>query len=168
MTRMRLADTVWTDADATNPWIGSALYKTLNEPTYGVLPLVAATDVGAYIYGDAGMRAFLMTMASGASTPTGRSASGRGKLFLPSEREICAASIYQTNANAQGFANGIQIFTQTFRHIVKGLGNGGSRCAWWTETAANATTFVRVAPEGMLTNWFASTTNGIPLCFVIA
>ena len=84
--RMRAGNGLWQDAAAANPWLGSALFATLNNASYGLLPLLAASDIGAYLYGGPngkGMRCLAELKGSGVAAATGMSWIDRGKLFLP-------------------------------------------------------------------------------------
>lgn len=130
----RSENTTWYDTAATNPWLGSHLYQTLNNPSNGLLPLVAATDIGAYIYAGPngnGMRFLGETKGPTATTATGWAWADRGKLFLPSEREVWGGDTWSEHSYGGGLALQWPIFAGTMRHIIKGLGNGGSRYYWW-------------------------------------
>lgn len=168
--RMRKANTVWEDTTTQNPWIGSALYKTLNDPDNGVVKLIKATDIGAYMYEGAdgnGMRYYGETRSSvTASTSSGAWAS-RGKLFLPTEDEIWGRIIFTLNSyNAH---TKLQIFDYSRRHISKGIGNGAYRSAWWCMSAyaGNATFFCYVNDRCIPGNTNASNMIGTPVCFLI-
>lgn len=171
--RMRKANSVWEDTSATNPWLGSALYKTLNDPNYGVVKLIAATDVGAYMYAGlngGGMRAMMETKAAGATTATSWGWADRGKLFLPFESEIWGHGVWGGNS---GYTLGVNlqlpIFIGTRRHISKGIGNGASRRAWWTASSfsSNAANFCNVSSSGFPDSNGAVSAAGVPVCFVM-
>lgn len=171
--QMRAANSVWHDTAAVNPWVGSALYATLNDPDDGVIKLVEATDLGAYVFkgpNNKGMRAMLPSMAAGASSPTNWAWTDRGRLFLPTEREVYGAPVW---GNAGGYEAGNlynqwPIFAGSARHIIKGAGNGGSRTTWWLETAASATTFAFVSTNGnAYANSASYTYIRAPLCFLL-
>ncbi|HNX63175.1 MAG TPA: hypothetical protein PKN45_11090, partial [Candidatus Limiplasma sp.] len=169
--RMRKTDAIWHSEATTSPWPGSAMYATLNDPTYGLLPLIAATDIGAYIFGGpygAGMRTLLPDMATGVGTPTGWSWRDRGKLFLPMEKEVWGSAICVSHANHQAESVQWPIFIGTLRHIIKGYGNGGSRATWWCATAANATSFARVSSSGFPSSIGAAGAFGVAPCFLVA
>ena len=169
---MRAANSVWCDTAATNPWLGSALYRTLNDATNGVIKLVEATALGAYVFkgpNNKGMRAYLPTMAAGASSPTAGAWADRGRLFLPTEREVCGAPVQgASNYMETGIMyNQWPIFQGSTRHIVKGAGDGGSRTLWWLETATSAAGFAGVNAYGYAYYYNASNAFRAPLCFLL-
>ena len=169
----RSAATTWYDTDATNPWLGSALYETLNNATNGLLPIIAASDLGAYIYAgpnSKGMRTLIATKAAGATAATGWAWRDRGKLFLPAEREVWGQDIWSEHEFDGGVCLQWPIFSGSRRHIVKGLGNGGSRYGWWCESSKAGTNsnVCGVASRGTVTyNNADSTAVGAPVCFVL-
>lgn len=169
--RMRKANTVWEDTTTQNPWIGSALYKTLNDPDYGVVKLIKATDIGAYMYDGSdgnGMRYYGETRSSVTATTSSGAWTSRGKLFLPTEDEIWGRAIYTLN-NACGHTR-LPIFDGSCRHISKGIGNGASRAVWWcmSACAGNATNFCNVGSYGFPNNYYAADLFGAPVCFIVA
>lgn len=169
--KMRKTDAIWHSEATTNPWLGSAMYATLNDATYGLLPLIAATDIGAYIYGGpngAGMRTFLPDMASGVNAPTNWTWRDRGKLFLPMEREVWGSAIHQANGLAGALSVQWPIFIGTLRHIVKGSGNAGSRTAGWCATATGAASFALVGAGGYPSDSGAAKAAGVAPCFLVA
>lgn len=169
-TKWRSADTTWYDTAATNPWLGSAIYATLN---VGILPLIAKTDIGAYIYSGPngkGMRFLGETKASGAANATSWGWLDRGKLFLPFEREIWGQDVWSEHNYGAGLANQLPVFSGSLRHIIKGLGDGGSRCAWWlaSSAAGSAGTACYVTNTGSASISSASTALGLAPCFLFA
>ena len=168
----RSENSTWYDTDAVNPWLGSHLYQTLNNADNGIVKLVEATDLGAYLFAgpnSKGMRAYMYTMAAGAGAPTAGAWSDRGKLFLPEEREVYGSNIRtpDTTGIATNLYNQWDIFRGSARHIMKGAGNGGGRCDWWLESAYSATSFCIVGSGGFATNTLAAYTNfRVPLCFL--
>ena len=172
--QMRTADSTWYNGAATNPWLGSALYETLNNATYGVLALVAATDIGAYIFAGPngyGMRYLAETKASGVANATGWGWADRGKLFLPSEREVWGSHIWDEQQYGAGLAVQWPIFRDSLRHVIKGLGNGGSRYNWWclSSYGGSSTYFAFVTGTGHPNYASAADTYlSAPLCFLVA
>lgn len=171
--QMRCNNSVWYNTAAVNPWLGTALYETLNNSENGIISLLEATAIGPYVFkgpNNKGMRAMLPTMAAGAGSPTNWAWSDRGRLFLPTEREVYGAPAW---ANAGGYEAGSlynqwPIFAGTGRHIIKGAGDGGGRSAWWLESAASATTFAYVNSYGIAYNTNAANTYiRVPLCFLV-
>lgn len=170
--KMRKTGTSWEDTSATNPWLGSALYKTLNDPDHGVLPLLLATDIGNYIFSGPngnGMRFLGETKAANATSATGWAWMDRGKLFLPTEREVWGQDVWSEHSYGGGAGIQWPVFAGSLRHVVKGLGNGGSRYSWWVQSSrtGSASYFCIVGHCGYPYDYSASTTwRGVPLCFL--
>ena len=169
--KMRSADTTWYSESETNPWRGSHLFQTLNAAD-GVLPLVAATGIGAHMYAGpngGGMRFLLETKATGATTATGWGWGDRGKIFLPTEREVWGQDIWSEHTYGGGAAVQWPVFAGSLKHIIKGLGNGGSRYDWWCQSsyAGSAAYFATVNYGGYPNGTGAAATwLGAPLCFL--
>ena len=168
----RCNNSVWFDTTQVNPWRGSALWETLNNPDSGIIKLLEATAVGPYVFkgpNNKGMRAMLPTMAAGAGSPTSWAWTDRGRLFLPTEREVYGANAW---ANAGGYEAGNlynkwPIFDGSARHVIKGSGDGGGRCSWWLESAAGAANFALVNFNGNALSYGAASTDiRAPLCFL--
>lgn len=171
--KMRSADATWYDATATNPWLGSAAYKTLNDPSNGLLPLVAATGIGAYIYAgpnSKGMRYLAETKAAAAVDATSWGWADRGKLWLPTEREIWGQDVWSEHKWGSSPSLQLPIFAGTLKHVIKGLGNAGSRSTWWCSSslAGSAASFCVVANIGNASTFGASRALGVPLCFLLS
>lgn len=171
--KMRSAAATWYDTTVTNPWLGSAAYKTLNDPTNGILPIVAATDIGAYIYAganDKGMRFIGEIKAAAATAATNYGWVDRGKLWLPTEREVWGQDVWSEHTWGGGVLIQLPIFAGSTRHIIKGLGNGGSRCRWWCSSSmsGSADNFCGVAHYGYASNYAANYSPGAPLCFLLS
>lgn len=168
----RSENTTWYDTAATNPWLGSHLYQTLNNPSNGLLPLVAATGIGAYIYAGPngnGMRFLGETKGPTATTATGWAWADRGKIFLPSEREVWGGDTWNEHGYGGGLALQWPIFAGTMRHIIKGLGNGGSRHHWWccSSNAGSSSHICDVSQNGHPNRDGATDTwVGAPVCFL--
>lgn len=169
----RCNNSVWYDTTQVNPWRGSALWETLNNADNGIIKLLEATSLGAYIFkgpNNKGMRAMLATMAAGAGSPTSWAWTDRGRLFLPTEREVYGAPAW---GNAGGYEAGDlynqwPIFAGSARHIMKGAGDGGGRSYWWLETAYSATYFAFVNYVGSAdTTTAAYAYIRVPLCFLL-
>lgn len=169
----RCNNSVWFDTTQVNPWLGSALYETLNNANDGIIKLVEASALGAYVFkgpNNKGMRAYLETMAAGAAAPTAGAWSDRGRLFLPEEMEVYGSKIRSPKPNsiADMLYNQWPIFAGSGRHIIKGAGDGGGRSNWWLGTADSATTFGRVNDNGNAnSNSAAITYIRVPLCFLL-
>lgn len=169
----RCNNSVWYDTTQVNPWRGSALWETLNNADNGIIKLLEATSLGAYIFkgpNNKGMRAMLATMAAGAGSPTNWAWTDRGRLFLPTEREVYGAPAW---GNAGGYEAGDlynqwPIFAGSARHIMKGAGDGGGRSHWWLGTANSAAYFANVDASGHASYGNAVSTGiRVPLCFLL-
>ena len=171
--RFRKANTKWhvapDPAGGIGVWQGSALYTTLNDAEHGVLPLLAATDIGAYIYGGAsggGMRYYGETRAAEITTTSAGAWLNRGKLFLPTEDEVWGREIFTIRSN-QGQLQ-LPIFSGTRCHISKGIGDGGSRSNWWgmSACAGFSSQICNVVYNGIPYSNDAVNGNGAPVCFL--
>lgn len=171
--KYRSAATTWYNTSATNPWLGSALYETLNNATNGLLPIIAASDLGAYIYAgpnSKGMRTYVEKKAAGATAATGSEWIDRGKLFLPNEREVWGQDIWSEHGYGGCMCLQWPIFAGSRRHVIKGLGNGGSKYNWWCESsnAGSASNICTISQAGRADSPSADNTYaGAPVCFVL-
>lgn len=175
MLQMRSWNTTWYDDSQTNPWLGSALYQTLNASD-GLQALVASTDIGAYMYAGPngnGMRFILETKRTDATTATGWGWGDRGKLFLPTEREVWGQDVWSEHTRSSGAAVQWPVFAGSLKHIIKGLGKGlgtgGSRYYWWCQSscAGSAADFAFVDGYGYPSSTGAAATwISAPLCFL--
>ena len=159
--KMRSVDATWYNTSATNPWLGSAAYETFNNTTNGILALVAATALGAYL-GE--------TKAAAATAATSWGWLDRGKLWLPTEREVWGQDVWSEHNWGGGVPIQTPIFAGSLRHIIKGLGNGGSRYSWWcsSSSSGSAAHFCYVNGGGSAIYYGASYAVGVPLCFLLA
>lgn len=166
----RSEDTTWYDGSQTNPWLGSHLYQTLNA-TDGILPLVEEI-FGSYMYAGPngnGMRFLLETKAKDAANATVWGWGDRGKLFLPTEREVWGQDFWSEHSLGGGAAVQWPMFIGSLKHIIKGLGNGGSRHSWWCQSscAGNNSYFTLVNTYGYPNDAAAANTwLSAPLCFL--
>lgn len=171
--RMRKGNGVWEDTDNRTPWLGSALYRTLNDPDHGIVKLLGGTDIGAYVYAGpsgGGMRANMEVKAPGTATATGWRWGDRGKLFLPFEAEIWGQGIWNGNtAYPFGCSHQIQLFIGSRRHIAKGIGNGAAHDAWWLASTDYefVDIFCIVNNQTIPNSDYASQAYGVPICFVM-
>ena len=169
----RSENSTWFDTTQVNPWRGSALWETLNNAENGIIKLLEATEIGPYVFkgpNNKGMRAMLATMAAGAGSPTSFAWTDRGRLFLPTEREVYGAPAFGNagGLEAGNLYNQWPIFAGSSRHVIKGAGDGGGRCNWWLETAISAASFAVVYPVGVAGNSAAAYTGiRVPLCFLL-
>ena len=168
----RCNNSVWFDTTQVNPWLGSALYETLNNANDGIIKLVEASALGAYVFkgpNNKGMRSYLETMAAGAGSPTNGAWADRGRLFLPTEMEVYGTAVWQKHERVLMFHyNQWPIFAGSGRHIIKGAGDGGGRSGWWLETAYSAASFAYVNGSGYAYGYAAAGAYiRVPLCFLL-
>ena len=169
-TKWRSENSTWTDTSVTNPMLGSAIYATMNAND-GLLPLVKATGIGTYMYtgpNGKGMRWLAEIKASTAADATSWGWVDRGCLFLPSEREVWGQDVWSEHRYGGSLALQWPIFAGTRRHIRKGLGNGGSRCAWWCcdSGAGSAANACLVNGSGYPDTYAASGALAVVPCFL--
>lgn len=108
--------------------------------------------------------------AAAATTAASWAWYNRGVLFLPTEKEVWGNTTWANSSYGGAAALQWPIFAGSRRHIVKGLGSGGSRDAWWCESSdeGNATNFCDVSTNGYPTNYGAGYSYGVPVCFLLA
>lgn len=172
--QMRSANSTWFDKTTNNPWTGSALYKTLNDSTNGLIRLFKQTEIGPYIYtgsDNSGMRHVMETKAANVSSASGMHWGNRGALFFPTEKEIWGSSMYSNNRFGSGGA--VQqwpIFALAGDYTSKTLGEGSSPCNYWCESSVDNsfTAFCRGAARNFPYTGEAGTDNaGIVPCFIV-
>lgn len=167
--QFRGTDDVWYDTAATNPWLGSHLYQTLNNPDNGIVNLVRQTDIGQYLYAGPngkGMRDVLETKAAGATTATARGWADRGLMFLPHEREVWGNGPFSEKQDG-GYCLQWATFAGSRNRIVKH--RNGSRCGWWScSSVAGSSAHICFVNIGDTSTTSASRAGlSVPLCFLI-
>ena len=164
--------TTWYDDSASNPWLGSALYQTLNNPTNGIISLLLASNLGAHIYSGLsgnGMRAMMEIKAPGTTSASGSRWFDRGRLFLPSEYEVIGGHKYGTAPYSEGVEVQWPVFAMTKRRCLKRLGTG-SAIGWWFETTADGSaaniaymsSLCSIREDGAANITYFS----VPICFI--
>ena len=139
--------------DGTTPWNGSALYKTFNDPDYGIIKLIQTADAKLYSHiltnSGGGMRYY-----GEKRNKTGQQDGGwadRGVLFLPTEDEIWGRPIHSASG-LPGYAQMQQWPIYQLggrRHFAKGAGNGASRSGVWSASSAGVAYFALVGSFGI-------------------
>ena len=114
--------------EGVSPWTGSALYKTFNDPDYGILKLIQTSYPKLYSH--------MADMRYGAETrdktgQQGAAWTNRGLLFLPTEDEVWGRLLYAKNTSYE-WCNQLQwpIFAGSHRHVSKGAGSGSGRATY--------------------------------------
>ena len=176
--KMRADNSTWYNSannpDSTkNPWLGSALYETLNNTTDGLLKLVLQSELGDYVHlgpNSKGMRSLMENKAAAATSASNWGWYNRGVLFLPTEKEVWGNTTWANPSYGGAAALQWPIFAGNRRHIIKGLGEGGSRYYWWCESSneGDATDFCFVDTSGNPNYAGAGNALGVPLCFLLA
>lgn len=164
--------TTWYDDSASNPWLGSALYQTLNNPTNGIISLLLASNLGEHIYSGPsgnGMRAMMEIKAPGTTSASGSRWFDRGRLFLPSEYEVIGGHKYGIAPYSEGVEVQWPVFAMTKRRCLKRLGTG-SAIGWWLETTVDGS----AASIAYMSNLCSIRGDGaanityfsVPICFI--
>lgn len=139
--------------NAKTPWTGSALYRTFNDPDYGILPLIQAADVKLYSHIYMGPNSKGMRYYGETRNKTNQQSGtweNRGVLFLPTEDEVWGRPIYSASGTVGSvqqlqwpiYANGGR------RHFTKGAGNAASRGSVWTASSYSTGSFALVGGYG--------------------
>lgn len=181
--------TAWHSSSASCPWLGSAMYATLNTQSNGLVNLVTATDLGGYIYtgnSNGGMRHYVEKLKSSEMTTEEGQWINRGILWLPTEVEIFGKSImgfwtdqqyedtvytdFDPWATSIMESSGIQFraFNESSKYRVKRLGKGGAVNRWWTASCSYPFYSVLIGPTGVPAEDDINVTAGFPLCFIVA
>ena len=131
-----------------HPWVGSAIYKTFNDPTYGLLRLIDDDDFKAHIYdgsNNGGMRynGETRTVANVVNVAW----TDRGKMFLPTESEIWGLSV--RGANNSSFLPQLPVFANGGRRRnAKGGVDEGERSDWYTASTETQIRIIYVNKNG--------------------
>lgn len=153
-------------ADSPYPYEVSNVKKYLNETIYPKLP----SDVQAVISNKKTLMEQRYSASGALTDSTTWGWLDLGKLWLPNEYEVFGSIVWGTKGWSQGQAVQYPLFANSYKHRIKGKGNGGGRCAWWLSTVAsgNSTTCCHVNYAGRANNSNASNTGvGVPVCFRI-
>lgn len=133
-------------------WAHNALYRTLNDPDYGVIKLIEQADpkLASHIYagptGD-GMEYYAETLSIAGTA--GGAWKYRGKLFLPLESEVWGTTIYSAVKDNATFRPQLSIFRGSQRRRSKGTSNGSARTYWWVGSVYSATFWCYVYYTGV-------------------
>lgn len=155
-------------SDRETPWAASALFQTLNNPTTGVVSTLPSDLQNVLI-----VKLGWLERRYSAGGPVSNDTSatwGGDKLWIPAEVEVFDHPTWsEIGYGTAGFQQ-YPIFRLNPAKIIKGAGNGGSRCFWWELSALrmNDTSFCCAASDGRAGYTGASTAIGVPLCFRVA
>ena len=170
----RMNDTNTNNGTSTekHPWLASELYTTLNDETNGVYEKLPS-DLKSTIITKRALLEERYSAGGAVSADTGWSWANVGKLWLLTEVEVFGHHTWSEPGYGTGGGGcNLQypIFQGGAKHIIKGDGNGGSRCLWWELSAYRVSTaeFCAVNSAGNANGAGASYINiRVPLCFRI-
>lgn len=148
------------------PYTASNLYKFLNEDLYAKLP----TGLKNVIKNKRTLMEQRYSSSGALTDSTGWSWKDIGALWVPTEYEVFGAQVWSTKGWAAGQAVQYPIFANSFENIIKGSGDGGSRCHWWLASAysGNSANACKVNSGGGADYYYASLASRVPVCFRIA
>lgn len=157
--------------DGTSPWNGSAIFRTFNDPDYGILALIRAADprLYAHIYvgnNGKGMRQYAETRTK--TNQQGVAWVDRGILFMPMEDEIWGRFIHSSNVNATTNLTQWPIYAGGRRHFAKGTGNAAYRNYVWCASSTGTTTFALVDNFGNPSFGFMTSAYVAAPCFLLS
>ena len=156
-----------------NPWRASKLFQTLNDEVTGVFATLPA-DLKPLIIPKTALLERRYSEAGALEASTGWDWNNMGKLWLPTEVEVFGNTFWSDGDAGWTGGGGCNlqypIFYGGAKHIIKGAGNGGSRCGWWEASARRqSTTYFCFAGRDGTASYDVATGAGIyvPLCFRI-
>lgn len=157
-------------ANEKRPWLASEMYTTLNDETNGIYAKLPS-DLKSAIITKRALMEERYSAGGAVAADTGWSWGDMGKLWLPTEVEVFGHHTWSEPGYGTG-GGGCNLQYPIFRYkgVIKGNGNGGSRCHWWEVSAdrTNATYFCNVDYHGLANHHHASDTGiCVPLCFRI-
>ena len=121
-----------------SPWRASKLFQTLNDEATGVFATLPG-DLKACIIDKRALLELRYSAAGALESSTGWAWNNMGKLWLPTEVELLGNTFWSDGDAGWTGGGGCNlqypIFYGGAKHIIKGAGNGGGRCAWWEATA---------------------------------
>ena len=156
-----------------NPWRASNLFKILNDETTGVYASLPA-DLKPCIIEKRALLERRFSSAGPLEADTGWAWNNMGKLWLPTEVEVFGNTFWSDGDSGYTGGGGCNlqypIFYGGAKHIIKGAGNGGGRCAWWGASAQrqSSDTVCFVSYGGDANRAVAAHASiYVPLCFRI-
>ena len=156
-----------------NPWRASKLFQTLNDEVTGVFATLPA-DLKPLIIPKTALLERRYSEAGALEASTGWDWNNMGKLWLPTEVEVFGNTFWSDGDAGWTGGGGCNlqypIFYGGAKHIIKGAGNGGSRCTWWEASAQRqSSSHVCIVHHHGHAGTNVATWAGIyvPLCFRI-
>lgn len=168
--KYRSGTDTWYSTSEKNPWRGSHLFQTLNNASNGILALMLKSDLGSYIYkgpNSAGMRVLGEVKPSGTASATNFEWMDRGRLFLPTEREVWGQDVFSDHSWGGGAVVQWPLFHGSLRHIIKTRAD--RRTGWWCQDSAegSANNFTCVRTYGHPANYQSINPFSAPVCFLL-
>lgn len=121
-----------------NPWRASDLFEAMNNETTGVYSTLPSDLKPCIIEKRANLESRYSSDGP-LEENTGWAWNNMGKLWLPTEVEIFGNTFWSDGDSGWTGGGGCNlqypIFYGGTKHIIKGAGNGGSRCTWWEASA---------------------------------
>lgn len=151
-------------ADEKNPFRASALFNKLQNDIYPTIP-EEWRNIIVNIRCTYGAR----YSASGTVTSdTGWEWKDRGRLILPTPKEVFGDNGWSENYECFGCGLNIQWPIFIGGNVIKGLGRGGQRCHWWlcSAGAGESTHYCIVNRDGGSDRNIATYNIGVPLGFI--
>lgn len=155
------------NATSPHPWLVSNVYTYLNNTIYPKLP----ADVKAVIKNKRSLLEQRYSASGALTDSTGWAWQDMGNLWLPNEYEVFGSVVWGTKGYGGGQHVQYPLFANSYKHRIKGKGNGQGRCHWWLSTvhSGSSTTCCHVTDYGRANYYSASsTTIGVPVCFRIS
>lgn len=155
-------------SDEPNPWLASELYTALNDETSGVYATLPS-DLQAVVIQKTAYVGSRYSSSGAIENSTTWVSNDLGYLWLPTEVEVwgcCHWGDETWDQAGAGLNKQYPIFMGSNYHVIKGLGNGGSRTTWWTSTPRkdSSTYFCGVSGDGIAYRLSATYSGAVPLC----
>lgn len=154
----------------TTPWTGSALYRTFNDPDYGILNLIQQADAKLYSHMYLGPNSKGMRYYGEVRSKTNQQGGvwgDRGILFLPTEDEVWGRLMYGTTTAHNVSQRQFALYYDGRRHASKGAGNAASRANVWTSSSTSVASFAYASLYGNPYGNGASSANAAAPCFLL-
>ena len=111
----------------------SNLHTFLTTTLYGYLPAA----VKAVISNKRTLMEYRYSASGALTDGTSWGWQDLGPLWVPLEYEVFGSTIWGTKGWSQGQGVQYPIFANSFLNRIKGAGNGGGRCYWWTASVGS-------------------------------
>ena len=147
-----------------NPFRASALFNTLQNTIYPTIPEEWRNIIGNMrcLYGER------YSSRGAVTADTGWNWKDRGRLILPSVKEVFGDNGFSEHFENGGGGLNIQWPIFVGGNVIKGLGRGGTRCNWFlcSARAESDARFCRVGNDGGNGEALSTDSLGVPLGFI--